>query len=100
MFALASSGLIAFGILRMRGVCNLGGWQWLFIIEGLFTILVGILFVALFPKDPSHPVSFLGLKYFNDREAMILQQRVLRDDPSKIKTGRTITGKQIKDTVS
>lgn len=26
MTALASSGLFAYGILQMRGICNLGGW--------------------------------------------------------------------------
>lgn len=103
MLAQASSGFIAYGILHMRGFCNLAGWQWLFIVslldynqhqftltfahqlEGLFTVGVGFLFVAFFPKDPAHPVSFVGIRYFDDREIKILVQRVLRDDPAKQK---------------
>ncbi|KAF1939855.1 MFS general substrate transporter [Clathrospora elynae] len=39
----AFSGLLAFGIGRMDGVANLAGWRWIFIIEGILTVLVAIL---------------------------------------------------------
>jgi len=35
-------GLLAAGIERMDGVGNIAGWAWIFILEGLLTILVGI----------------------------------------------------------
>lgn len=37
----AFGGLLARGILEMRGVGNLSGWQWLFILEGMLTFLIG-----------------------------------------------------------
>lgn len=37
----AFGGLLARGILEMRGVGNLSGWQWIFILEGLLTLVVG-----------------------------------------------------------
>ncbi|CAK1367966.1 unnamed protein product [Cercospora beticola] len=42
--ALAGSfgGLLAAGIIQMRGVGGKPGWAWIFILEGLATILVGI----------------------------------------------------------
>lgn len=42
--ALAGSfgGLLAAAIALMRGIGGLHGWQWIFILEGLFTILVAI----------------------------------------------------------
>ncbi|KAF1814346.1 alternative sulfate transporter [Eremomyces bilateralis CBS 781.70] len=83
MLANAFSGLIAYGILHMRGVAGLAGWQWLFIIEGTFTVLVGFLWFAIFPKSTKDPVSLLGFTVFNDRERHILVNRVLLDDPSK-----------------
>ncbi|KAF8507520.1 MFS general substrate transporter [Hysterangium stoloniferum] len=39
----AFSGLLAFGIGFMNGIGGLEGWSWIFILEGLATILVGIL---------------------------------------------------------
>lgn len=40
--ASATSGLISFGVFRMRGIYGLEGWKWLFIIDGIVTHLVGI----------------------------------------------------------
>lgn len=40
----AFGGLLAFGIMKMRGVAGLGGWAWIFILEGIATFLIGKLF--------------------------------------------------------
>ncbi|KAK4152520.1 hypothetical protein C8A00DRAFT_34764 [Chaetomidium leptoderma] len=98
MFAGGCSGLIAYGILHMRGICGLAGWQWLFLLEGLFTLLVGILFIALFPLSSAKPVSLLGIRYFSEREAQILQHRVLRDDPTKFQPRRNVSWGEVKAT--
>ncbi|RDX52245.1 MFS general substrate transporter [Lentinus brumalis] len=45
-FAGAFSGLLAYAIAFMSGTGGLLGWSWIFIIEGLFTVVVGV--VALF----------------------------------------------------
>lgn len=37
----AFGGLLARGILEMRGVGGLAGWRWLFILEGMLTFLIG-----------------------------------------------------------
>ncbi|OJD28788.1 alternative sulfate transporter [Diplodia corticola] len=88
--AVASSGLIGYGILHMRGVANLAGWQWLFIIEGMFTCVVGILFAVLFPKSLFEPKSAFGIRYFTEREAGILRRRILFDDPRKLQKKKWI----------
>lgn len=38
----AFSGLLAFAISKMDGVAGLHGWQWIFILEGIVTVLVAI----------------------------------------------------------
>ncbi|KAL2206535.1 alternative sulfate transporter [Sarocladium strictum] len=98
MVANASGGVIAYGILRMRGISGLSGWQWLFLIEGMLTILVAIAFVAFFPRSTERPISLLGVRYFSENEAKILTARVLRDDPSKIHTHVNVKKEEFKAT--
>ncbi|KAH6680035.1 alternative sulfate transporter [Plectosphaerella plurivora] len=100
MFAGATSGLIAYGILHMRGIRGLAGWQWLFIIEGMFTIVVGIVFIALFPRSTSNPVSLLGYRFITERESQILTARVLRDDPSKAHAKTHVSRTELKNALT
>lgn len=44
--------LIARGILTLDGVHNLAGWRWLFIIEGVATVGLAIIFGILLPNLP------------------------------------------------
>lgn len=74
----------------MRGIAGLSGWQWLFLLEGLFTIVVGLIFIAFFPQSPANPRSLIAgksFRYFTERESAILQARVFKDDPSKLQPG-------------
>ncbi|RDW93492.1 uncharacterized protein DSM5745_00814 [Aspergillus mulundensis] len=75
---------LAFGVLHMRGVLGWAGWRWLFLIEGLITLVVGL---ASFFKMPASAVEtktwFRPNGWFSDREVRIVVNRVLRDDPSK-----------------
>ncbi|KAJ6784958.1 hypothetical protein PWT90_01757 [Aphanocladium album] len=79
MLASAASGLIAYGILQMRGVAGLSGWQWMFLIEGMLTIVVGIIFGLFMPYSPENSSTILGYSYFTPREVYILTQRVAGD---------------------
>ncbi len=65
----------------------------------MFTVLVGVLFIAFFPLSSANPVSILGIRYFTERESQILQQRVLRDDPTKGQPRQNVTWGEIKATV-
>ncbi|KAK6204483.1 putative allantoate permease [Scheffersomyces amazonensis] len=79
-----SISLAAFGILRLRGVSNLEGWRWLFIIEGAITLLVGILSFYLMVPSAVQTKNWMHPKgWFTEREQKIVVNRVLRDDPSK-----------------
>ncbi|KAK0632608.1 major facilitator superfamily domain-containing protein [Immersiella caudata] len=100
MSAGACSGLIAYGILHMRGVCGLAGWQWLFLLEGILTILAGLIFLTLFPSSPSSPISLLHRRYFTPRESLILHRRVILDDPTKGEPRRHVSLSELKHTLS
>lgn len=65
----------------------------------MFTVLVGVLFISIFPRSPANPVSLLGYRYFSEREAQILQQRVLLDDPSKAQARPNVSRAEVKAAV-
>lgn len=48
----AFSGLLAFGISKMDGVGNLAGWRWIFILEGIATVIVALASYALLHDFP------------------------------------------------
>lgn len=84
-FGQASSKLLAYGILHMRGVGGKPGWFWLFAIMGSFTVFCGFIYGFLLPDSFRNPHStFLPfVRIFNEREVHILRTRVLLDDPAK-----------------
>ncbi|KAH8660571.1 major facilitator superfamily domain-containing protein [Xylariales sp. PMI_506] len=85
-FSSGIGGLIAGGIFRIPTHTGLKQWQWLFLIDGLFTFVVGILFIFLMPRSATNTVPICGLKsldFFNDEERRILNSRVVLDDPRK-----------------
>ena len=77
--------LLAAGILQMRGVQGWAGWRWLFLIEGILTLLVGTFSWVLMPPGPCQTRSWFRGKdgWFTEREEHIMVNRLLRDDPSK-----------------
>lgn len=79
------AAFLAFGILRMRGIGGWEGWRWLFALEGLLTVFIGIFSFFYLPPSPTQTASkFRGEDgWFTEREEVIMVNRILRDDPSK-----------------
>ena len=42
----AFGGLLARGIVEMRGIGNRPGWSWIFILEGILTVFIGMSHLA------------------------------------------------------
>ncbi|KAF7194123.1 putative transporter [Pseudocercospora fuligena] len=84
-FADILAGFSAYALLHLRGVAGHAGWRWLFLIEGLFTLLMGIAATALMPPGPCQTANWIrGQKgWFTPREEEIMVNRVIREDPSK-----------------
>ncbi|KAA8642835.1 uncharacterized protein ATNIH1004_009588 [Aspergillus tanneri] len=49
----AVGGLLAYGLLHMDGIGGKAGWRWVYIIEGLFSILCAFLIWFGLPNDPA-----------------------------------------------
>ncbi|KAI4594317.1 hypothetical protein KJ359_008340 [Pestalotiopsis sp. 9143b] len=78
------SALLAAGILEMRGVGGRPGWFWLFLLEGLLTVVLGITSILYLPLSPTQTTSVLCRKpWYTEKEEIIMINRVLRDDPAK-----------------
>ncbi|EOD43958.1 putative allantoate permease protein [Neofusicoccum parvum UCRNP2] len=75
---------LAAGILQMRGLRGWSGWQYLFLIEGCITTVIGVLSWAIMPPGPCQTAGrWRGKGWFDEHEEKILVNRILRDDPSK-----------------
>ncbi|KAK7435590.1 major facilitator superfamily transporter [Colletotrichum acutatum] len=81
----AVSPLLASGILKLAGTGGLTGWQWLFLIEGLATLVIAMMLIFLLPGSPDtpKPLGSPGLVRFSTRQQQILQQRIQIDEPGK-----------------
>ncbi|KAJ3027193.1 hypothetical protein HDV00_011347 [Rhizophlyctis rosea] len=79
------SAFLAFGILRLRGTRGMAGWQWLFALEGVLTLCIGIAAYFYLPPSPTQTASPIRGKdgWFTEREEFLMVTRILRDDPSK-----------------
>ncbi|KAK0619637.1 major facilitator superfamily domain-containing protein [Immersiella caudata] len=78
------TSLLAFALLHLRGVNGWGGWRWLFLVEGIITLAVGLVSFFMMPASAVQTKAwFRPNGWFTDRELGIVVNRVLRDDPSK-----------------
>ncbi|KAK7035945.1 MFS domain-containing protein [Favolaschia claudopus] len=50
----AFGGIMAYGIVKLNGKSGHSGWQWIFIIEGVITIFVGLVSFFMMPDSPDH----------------------------------------------
>lgn len=66
----ATSGLLAYGIARMDGIAGYGGWRWIFILEGIATVVIGgigLFFVRDWPATA---------KFLSEDERKLLDYRI------------------------
>ncbi|RYO89425.1 hypothetical protein DL766_003258 [Monosporascus sp. MC13-8B] len=57
------SGILAFGLMQLGGKAGLAGWRWIFFLEGLLTIALGIIaywWLVGFPDSKRPSWKFLG----------------------------------------
>ncbi|KAF9481517.1 MFS general substrate transporter [Pholiota conissans] len=67
------SSLLAFGIAHLSGKAGLLGWSWIFIIEGILTIVLGLLTWLFVPDFPDKS------KFITDEQRKMILDRVEAD---------------------
>lgn len=65
----AFGGLLAYLILKMDGVGGQAGWRWVYIIEGIFSVLIGALVWFALPNDPTEAY------FLNEEEKRMMRVR-------------------------
>ncbi|KAK3055710.1 hypothetical protein LTR09_003631 [Extremus antarcticus] len=77
----AFGGILAYGIAHMDGVGGYGGWRWIFILEGLLTVVVGVAaywFICNYPDTA---------KFLNPKERAFIIKRLAADGDSSDNEG-------------
>ncbi|KAJ3568326.1 hypothetical protein NP233_g5782 [Leucocoprinus birnbaumii] len=77
----AFSGLLAAAISRMDGIGGRRGWQWIFILEGLLTFVVGFSGYFLIPSTPAQA------KFLTEEEQRTVAARIEKDRPALLNGG-------------
>ncbi|KAG2183137.1 hypothetical protein INT43_006132 [Umbelopsis isabellina] len=85
----AFGGLIGYGIGHMEGVAGLHAWQWIMIILGIVTSILGVVVFFFLLDDPRSPRF-----NFTEEEKMIMEER-LRDNG--IKRSNEVKWDQVKE---
>lgn len=57
-----SPGLLATAIIRMDGIGGLAGWRWIFILEGIATVIIALISTLFLPAD------IQSARFFTDEE--------------------------------
>lgn len=70
--------LIAYGISHMNGLAGLSAWRWVYLLEGLATILIG---VVVWFVLPDYPKSRTSNKWLSPREQEYLEARLSENAP-------------------
>ncbi len=86
MTAITLSGVIGgpvsgFILSRLSGASGLAGWQWLYLLEGLPSIVVGLLVLSLLDDGPSKA------KWLSEEERQFLIRRVEEEEELKTAEG-------------
>jgi sugar phosphate permease len=87
--AMMFGGPISGGLLEMDGALGLQGWQWLFMIEGLATILVGFFVLSYLTDRPAEA------RWLTPEERAAMSAAIAAEDREKAVAGHVKLGKAL-----
>ncbi|ODV91547.1 hypothetical protein CANCADRAFT_72590 [Tortispora caseinolytica NRRL Y-17796] len=68
----AFGGLLAFAFMQMHGIRGIEGWRWIFIMEGILSVLVAVLAYIFVPNMPEKA------RFLNAEERVYIYERQVR----------------------
>lgn len=66
-------GLFAYALIKMDGIQGIAGWRWLFIIEGIASVLVAVFVFFVMADD------FENAKFLNEEDKQLMRIRAERN---------------------
>ncbi|KAL3471522.1 major facilitator superfamily domain-containing protein [Aspergillus californicus] len=93
----ALAGLMAFGLVHLHGVRGMGGWRWLFIVEGILTCVIamaGYMLLVGFPDSERNNWKFLSA---NERAWVVARVNADRGDANTSKFSLKVFAQQALD---
>ncbi|KAJ4298004.1 hypothetical protein N0V90_005903 [Kalmusia sp. IMI 367209] len=90
----AFSGLMAAGIAEMSGIGGYRGWRWIFLIEGLLTVLLGVGSFWLLPDSPNHSRNWLQQEEITYLNLLHRKYRGSRDPQDQVLDQITVAEKK------
>lgn len=84
----AFSGLLAAALSNMNGIRGYKAWRWIFIIEGLLTVVVAFFLFSAIPDFPENA------KFLTERERAFVKSRI-EEDQGKGALERPITFRDV-----
>ncbi|HEX5005500.1 MAG TPA: MFS transporter [Hyphomonadaceae bacterium] len=66
----------------MDGASGLRGWQWLFLLEGIPSVVIGLVFLFLLTDRPE------VAKWLNDEERTLIERRIAEEESAKSSAGQ------------
>ncbi|KAJ6015101.1 hypothetical protein N7540_009692 [Penicillium herquei] len=65
----AVSPLLGAGLLRLDGRCGISGWQWIFLVEGIWSVTVSLMLIFLLPERSAYQPTFVDEKDEKDEQS-------------------------------
>lgn len=76
--AAALSGILAYGLMQMNGLGNYSGWRWIFIMQGIITVVIG--FIGYFTLVDFPDRAAQKHKHFlTERECQFVMRKIAAD---------------------
>ncbi|KAJ5949065.1 hypothetical protein N7454_000649 [Penicillium verhagenii] len=79
----AISPLLGAGLLRLDGKGGISGWQWIFLVEGIWSVTISVMLMFLLPERTKYQ-SVLEMKKLNSEENQDTHDPVARRIPLKV----------------
>lgn len=87
----AFSGLLAAAIAQMDGLAGLEGWRWIFILEGLATVCIGLMCFILLIDTPA-----LSTRWLDPEEIRYLELSMFIKQGGKFEEGTSLKLRDLK----
>ncbi|KAJ5730109.1 uncharacterized protein N7483_004617 [Penicillium malachiteum] len=64
----AISPLLGAGLLRLNGRCGISGWQWIFLVEGIWSVTLSLMLMFLLPERSAYQPTWVDEKEEKDEQ--------------------------------